>query len=160
MRELPQAKPDGFASSLWEGASGAPANFALQPETVPLCQRPHLRGRLPPLRGKMSPQVTKRGICRRRRLGEFRQEPLQSLLRKASSPKGAPLGYAGNFAATAEAVPLRADFPRPGEDVAQRQKGECGLTRSGKTEGVFPHSGAHLKSFCRQVCLDFPLKLC
>ena len=106
MRELPQAKPDGFASSLWEGASGAPANFALQPETLPLCQRPHLRGRLPPLRGKMSPQVTKRGICRRRRLGEFRQEPLQSLLRKASSPKGAPLGYAGNFAATAEAVPL------------------------------------------------------
>ena len=27
--ELPQSKPDGFASSLWEGASGAPANFAL-----------------------------------------------------------------------------------------------------------------------------------
>ena len=32
--------------------------------------------------------------------------PPQSLLRKASSPKGAPLGTAGNFAATAEAVPL------------------------------------------------------
>ena len=42
--ELPQSKPDGFASSLEEGASGAPANFALEPETVPLCQRPHLRG--------------------------------------------------------------------------------------------------------------------
>ena len=27
--KLPQAKPDGFASSLGEGASGAPANFAL-----------------------------------------------------------------------------------------------------------------------------------
>ena len=27
--ELPQSKPDGFASSLWEEASGAPANFAL-----------------------------------------------------------------------------------------------------------------------------------
>ena len=27
--ELLQSKPDGFASSLWEGASGAPANFAL-----------------------------------------------------------------------------------------------------------------------------------
>ena len=26
-----------------------------------------------------------------------------------------------------KAVPLRADFPRPGEDVAQRQKGECGI---------------------------------
>ena len=42
--ELPQSKPDGFASSLGEGASGAPANFTLEPETVPLCQRPHLRG--------------------------------------------------------------------------------------------------------------------
>ena len=42
--ELPQSKPDGFASSLEEGASGAPANFALEPEAVPLCQRPHLRG--------------------------------------------------------------------------------------------------------------------
>ena len=25
--ELPQAKPDGFASSLWEGASDAPVKF-------------------------------------------------------------------------------------------------------------------------------------
>ena len=36
----------------------------------------------------------------------------------ASSPKGTPYGNAGNFAATAEAVPLRDDFPVPGEDVA------------------------------------------
>ena len=42
--ELPQSKPDGFASSLGEGASGAPGNFAFEPETVPLCQRPHPRG--------------------------------------------------------------------------------------------------------------------
>ena len=27
--KLPQSKPNGFDSSLWEGASGAPANFAL-----------------------------------------------------------------------------------------------------------------------------------
>ena len=27
--KLPQSKPDGFASSLGEGASGAPGNFAL-----------------------------------------------------------------------------------------------------------------------------------
>ena len=27
--ELPQSKSDGFASSLWEGASGAPGSFAL-----------------------------------------------------------------------------------------------------------------------------------
>ena len=31
---LPQAKPDGFASSLGEGASGVPANLALTPETA------------------------------------------------------------------------------------------------------------------------------
>ena len=41
---LPQSKPDGFDSSLGEGASGATGNFALEPETVPLCQRPHPRG--------------------------------------------------------------------------------------------------------------------
>ena len=46
--------------------------------------------------------------------------PPQSLLRKASSPKGTPLGTAGNFAAAAKSRPL----------------GEGGLTRSGKTEGV------------------------
>ena len=44
LAELPQSKPDGFASSLGEGASGAPVNFAFELETVPLCQRPHLRG--------------------------------------------------------------------------------------------------------------------
>ena len=44
LAELPQSKPDGFASSLGEGASGTPANFTLESETVPLCQRPHLRG--------------------------------------------------------------------------------------------------------------------
>ena len=38
----------------------------------------------------------------------------------ASSPKGTPLRYAGNFPATAKSRPL----------------GEGGLTRSGKTEGV------------------------
>ena len=38
----------------------------------------------------------------------------------ASSPKGTPLRYAGNFIATAKSRPL----------------GEGGLTRSGKTEGV------------------------
>ena len=27
--ELPQSKPNGFDSSLWEGASGAPGCFAL-----------------------------------------------------------------------------------------------------------------------------------
>ena len=30
-RKLPQSKPDGFSGSLWEGASGAPGHFAVQP---------------------------------------------------------------------------------------------------------------------------------
>ena len=42
--------------------------------------------------------------------------PPQSL--RDSSPKGTPFGAAAKFPATTEAVPLRADFPRPGEDVA------------------------------------------
>ena len=54
---------------------------------------------------------------------ELRGKPLQSLLRKASSPKGAPLGYAGKFAATAEAVPLRDDFPRSGGRCRVATKG-------------------------------------
>ena len=32
--ELPQSKPDGFASSLWEGASGAVAKFLIASETL------------------------------------------------------------------------------------------------------------------------------
>ena len=44
MRELPQPKPDDFAGSLGEGASGETVHFAIQPETVPPCQRPHPRG--------------------------------------------------------------------------------------------------------------------
>ena len=42
--------------------------------------------------------------------------PPQSL--RDSSPKGTPFSAAAKFPATTEAVPLRVDFPRPGEDVA------------------------------------------
>ena len=41
----------------------------------------------------------------------------------ASSPKGTPLGYAGNFIATVEAVPLRDDFPRSGGRCRVATKG-------------------------------------
>lgn len=34
------------------------------------------------------------------------ENPLSHGLRRASSPKGTPLGYAGNFTAAAKAVPL------------------------------------------------------
>ena len=53
----------------------------------------------------------------------------------ATFPKGTALGVAAKFPATTKGVPLRADFPRPGEDVAQRQKGESG--ERSETEGVF-----------------------
>ena len=46
--------------------------------------------------GEVSPQVTERALAV--------SQPLQAL--RASSPKGEPLGYAGDFPATAEAVPL------------------------------------------------------
>ena len=87
--ELPQSKPDGFASSLGEGASGVPptsvlalsvtcgasspkgrasgetGDFAIYPITFPPCQGPHPRGG-----------------CLRSRLGEFRQIPPQALPRQ------------------------------------------------------------------------------
>ena len=51
--------------------------------------------------------------------GFIEDDPLSLLTTfAASSPKGTPYGTAGNFFATAKAVPLRDDFPRPGEDVA------------------------------------------
>ena len=49
------------------------------------------------------------------RVGELFVPP-QSL--RDSSPKGTPFSTAAKFPATTEAVPMRADFPRPGEDVA------------------------------------------
>ena len=58
----------------------------------------------------------------------------------ASSPKGTPLGCAGNFIATAKSRPL----------------GEGGLPRSGKTEGVLPE-GVIFKVI-RQLFLRFFLK--
>ena len=60
LERTPSVKAYGFASSLGEGVSGVSTNFVLQPETVPSCQRPHLRGG-----------------CRRRRLGEFPRERLR-----------------------------------------------------------------------------------
>ena len=67
---------------------------------------------------KMSRSDKKGNLSSVARLGEFRQVPPQAL--RASSPKGTPLRYAGNFTATTKSRPL----------------GEGGLTRSGKTEGV------------------------
>ena len=45
-----------------------------------------------------------------------------------------------SFPAVLLPLPLRKDFPRPGEDVAQRQKGECGCERSEQTERASPLS--------------------
>ena len=44
----------------------------------------------------------------------------------ATFPKGTASAVVVKFLAQFKGVPLRADFPRPGEDVAQRQKGESG----------------------------------
>ena len=41
---LPQAKPDGFASSLGEGAFGMAGTLTVCRKTSRLRQRPHLRG--------------------------------------------------------------------------------------------------------------------
>ena len=46
--KLPQSKPDGFASSLGEGASGSPRKVPGFAKGSPFEER------LPPLRGKMS----------------------------------------------------------------------------------------------------------
>ena len=71
-----------------------------------------------------------------RRCGKY---PLSLLTTfAASSPKGTPYGTAGNFVAAAKAVLLRADLPRPGEDVAQRQKGESVAVGDWGSSGSYP----------------------
>ncbi len=52
--------------------------------------------------------VTENGSCSAAfcESAALRGIPPQSLLRKASSPKGTPYGYAAKFPATAKAVPL------------------------------------------------------
>ena len=67
------------------------------------------------------------GFAKQRRRGRGRlrgRYPLSLLTAfAASSPKGTPYGNAGNFAATAEAVPLRDDFPR--------SRGRCRVATKG-----------------------------
>ena len=96
--ELPQSKPDGFASSLGEGASGAPGSFALQPETLPLCQRPHPRGG-----------------CLRSRLGEFRQIPPQALPRQLSRREGQAVNLDAKVLGTKRKFPVVLLAPPLGE---------------------------------------------
>ena len=38
--ELPQSKPDGFASSLWEGAFGMAVQFPAKPQSLRVCLLP------------------------------------------------------------------------------------------------------------------------
>ena len=38
--ELPQSKPDGFASSLWEGAFGMAVQFPAKPQSLRACPLP------------------------------------------------------------------------------------------------------------------------
>ena len=128
--ELPQSKPDGFASSLWEGASGAPANFALQPGTVPPCQGPHPRGG-----------------CRAQRDWGSSAACALSVTCGDTSPKGRGKSTAGNFLIVPNTLAtnltawlsLRGKTsPAPGEDVTvgdkkgnlarERLRGRAGLT--------------------------------
>ena len=73
--ELPQSKPNGFASSLGEGASGETGSFAVELETFPPCQRPHLRGG-----------------CLRSRLGEFYPDDRQGTAQNKKIPEAEASG--------------------------------------------------------------------
>ena len=90
--KLPQSKPDGFDSSLGEGASGETGDFAIQPATLPSCQRPHLRG------GWLRPTGAD--------WGSFSRHPLSHGMRRASSPKGTPLAMPQSLPSPPKAVPL------------------------------------------------------
>ena len=72
VRELPQSKPDGFASSLWEGAFGIAGKFPAKPQS--------LRARSLPLGG---------AVAQRLRGYKWRSE--KSV--KAIAPTGAALAF-------------------------------------------------------------------
>ena len=72
----------------------------------------------------------------------------------ASSPKGTPYGTAGNFFATAKAVPLRDDFPRSGGRCRVATKGGVWLDAK-RQDG----RGTHTKStasLCGKRCFFQP----
>ena len=91
---------EGFGTnSLSQSLTALPAPSRREPLTRPQALRfsrklyRHAKGPIPeddfPGRGKMSPQVTKRGICRHRRLGEFSGvRPLRHRCAMPPLPKG------------------------------------------------------------------------
>ena len=71
-----------------------------------------------------------------------------SLKEGASGETGGRYGLPGTFAAMATALPLRKDFPRPGEDVAYATKGGI-WHRIAMTERASQLPAAHSKSLIR-----------
>ena len=67
------------------------AGFAIYPQTFPRCQGPHLRGRLPPLRGKMSPKVIKGGVWHRAKRDDWGvSHGVNPLRHRCAMPGGLP----------------------------------------------------------------------
>ena len=109
--KLPQSKPDGFASSLWEGAFGMAGKFLVAFDTLAL----------------------RAAAC------------ALSVTCGDSSPKGRAKSTAGNLLFVPNALASRLTAwlslrgktsPAPGEDVAQRQKGESGAGAPERAHGA------------------------
>ena len=88
--ELPQSKPDGFASSLWEGAFGMVGRFPAQPQSLRACLLPLGGAVAQRLRGFKSAEPEKTVKRSSRRTGVnlqfFPVEPTPLGLKGASSP--------------------------------------------------------------------------
>ena len=61
VRELPQSKPDGFDSSLWEGALGIAGKFPAQVQCLRVCSLPLGGAVAQRLRGYKSAEPEKNG---------------------------------------------------------------------------------------------------
>ena len=100
---LPQSKPDGFASSLGEGASGVPGALQYTRELSHYVKSP-----------------ISEGVVAVGDWGSYGTHPLSLLTAfAASSPKGTPFSVAANFPATTKSRLLGQDgrgnfrFPTP-----------------------------------------------
>ena len=94
--------------------------FCVMGKFLTQAQSLRARQRLPPRGSWKNRQVLTEGV-------QAVTPSVCSLRSQPAPPRGRLCVATAEFPATTKAVPLRADFPRPGEDVAQRQKGECGI---------------------------------
>ena len=133
--ELPQAKPDGFASSLWEGAFGMAGRFLAKVQTLRACPLPLGGAVAQQLRGYKSAEPEKTVKRSSRRTGVnlqfFPVQPSSLGLKGASSPffvapaRRNRWHFSGSLLVSKENIPRQAAFCPSGASLRAADDREC-----------------------------------